>query len=162
MLGTPATRAGIVHISAVDGYAARPPGTYAPTRASGVVLTPRVIPGSTSVSQRPWGRWSSWNAVIRASAATRASVSRLSTDSKAASRSSSVTVSASSSTWSSSRARSRRAWSPWLLTRSMIAAAASRAPAREERRPATQPSISIARHMPDPVDRTGKKGMPGA
>src|SRR5262245_42283025 len=33
--GTPATRAGIAVISTVDGYAARPPGTYTATRDSG-------------------------------------------------------------------------------------------------------------------------------
>ena len=34
---TPATLAGIAFINTEDGYAALPPGTYRPTRSSGVI-----------------------------------------------------------------------------------------------------------------------------
>jgi hypothetical protein len=43
--GTPATRAGRAFISRVDGYAAFPPGTYTPARATGRDLWPIVAPG---------------------------------------------------------------------------------------------------------------------
>src|SRR4030042_668213 len=42
--GTPATRAGRAFIRRVDGYAAFPPGTYTPARATGRTRCPRGAP----------------------------------------------------------------------------------------------------------------------
>lgn len=50
---TPATRAGIAFISTDDGYAALPPGTYRPTRSSGVTFWPSTVP-SASVYCQLW------------------------------------------------------------------------------------------------------------
>ncbi|MNR63339.1 hypothetical protein D3C85_1856220 [compost metagenome] len=48
---TPATRAGMAFISTDDGYAALPPGTYRPTRSSGVTFWPSIVPSDSVYSQ---------------------------------------------------------------------------------------------------------------
>ena len=48
--GTPATFAGTAFISTEDGYAAVPPGTYMPTRSSGVTRWPSKEPYSSLYS----------------------------------------------------------------------------------------------------------------
>ena len=47
---TRATFAGTTPMSTELGYAARPPGAYTPTRASGSGRRPMMIPGSVSTS----------------------------------------------------------------------------------------------------------------
>lgn len=44
---TPATLAGMAFISTDDGYAALPPGTYRPTRSSGVTCWPSTVPSAS-------------------------------------------------------------------------------------------------------------------
>ena len=117
---TPATRAATVVIRTVEGYAARPPGIYAPILSSGVVLTPRVIPGSISSSQRVFGFWSSWKAVILASASINAWTSSGSTMSYAASICSCVILRVSSFCLSNFSVRAKSAASPFVLTSSMM------------------------------------------
>src|SRR5688500_14775377 len=61
---TPATLAGTAFISTDDGYAALPPGTYRPTRCSGVMRWPRRVP-SASVYSQEFCSCRSWKALMR-------------------------------------------------------------------------------------------------
>ena len=64
---TPATLAGIAFISTDDGYAALPPGTYSPTRSSGVTFWPSLVPSASTYDQDS-ARWRSWKLRTRAAA----------------------------------------------------------------------------------------------
>ena len=52
---TPATSAGTAFITTDDGYEALPPGTYRPTRSSGVTFIPTMLPSRDS-SRNPSSR----------------------------------------------------------------------------------------------------------
>jgi hypothetical protein len=65
---TRAVRAGTTVISTVEGYAARPPGTYRPTTSSGCTRSSRRPPSST----KPCGSCGAWNAAIRSAASSSA------------------------------------------------------------------------------------------
>ena len=63
--GTPATWAGTIAITALDGYVARPPGTYRPARRTGTGRLETTCPaaaspgwGAASAPPRRCGRWS--------------------------------------------------------------------------------------------------------
>ena len=60
---TPATLAGMESISTVEGYCARPPGTYRATDATGVTFTPRIVPLSR-VSNQDCSASRSWKSRI--------------------------------------------------------------------------------------------------
>ena len=60
---TPATLAGIVSISTVEGYCARPPGTYTAADATGATLTPSSVPSARVVNQ-DCSRSRSWKSRI--------------------------------------------------------------------------------------------------
>src|SRR5947209_17966321 len=47
---TPATCAGTTFMTTLDGYTARPPGTYSPTRRTGIQRSVTVPPGTTCTS----------------------------------------------------------------------------------------------------------------
>lgn len=51
--GTPATFAGTAFMITVEGYAALPPGTYRPTRSSGVTCWPSSVPSASRYDQDP-------------------------------------------------------------------------------------------------------------
>src|SRR6266850_2732990 len=64
---TPAILAGMAFINTDEGYAAKPPGTYSPTRSSGVTRWPSVVP-SASVNCHDFARCRSWYLRMRAAA----------------------------------------------------------------------------------------------
>src|SRR4051795_13474009 len=68
---TPATPAGIAVISTVDGYAARPPGTYRPARSTGRTASETVTP-SASYAVGGTTAWASWYARMRVAASSSA------------------------------------------------------------------------------------------
>ena len=67
---TPATRAGIAVMSTLDGYLARPPGTYTPARATGSSSRSTVMPFRSNGPSRAGRCW--WNASMTDAASERA------------------------------------------------------------------------------------------
>src|SRR4029453_7691106 len=70
---TPASWAGTTFITTVEASAARPPGTYRPTRVTGTHRSVTVPPGTTWVvtSVRRWSAWTVRTRVIASSSAAR-------------------------------------------------------------------------------------------
>ena len=67
MDSTPATLAGTTFITTLDGYTARPPGTYNPTRRTGRHVCRTMAPGPSSVTPLA-GNWSLCTRVVRSMA----------------------------------------------------------------------------------------------
>src|SRR5206468_1084451 len=140
---TPATRAGMPVMSTVDGYAARPPGTYTPTRASGSMRWPRRAP-LASRKDHERSRWRAWKTRMRRAASSRSLRTRPGKLEYAAAIASFGTRSSArrSVTPSKRRAKARSARSPARRTRAMMrrTSASTRSPAAEPR------AASRARH----------------
>ena len=123
---TPATRAGIAVMSTLDGYLARPPGTYTPARATGSSSRSTVTPFRSNGPSRAGRCW--WNASITDAASETAARSSGSTVSSAAAISSAGTRSSSMPTPSKRSVYSLSAPSPRALTSSTIARTSATGP----------------------------------
>ena len=117
---TPATFAGMQSMSTVEGYWARPPGTYTPAAETGVTFTPKMVPSARDVNH-DCSTSRSWNSRICAAAFFKASMNAGSTAWIASSISLGSTRKSSTSTPSNFLQYSRRAASPRSRTSSTIA-----------------------------------------
>ena len=117
---TPATFAGMQSMSTVEGYWARPPGTYTPAAETGVTFTPKMVPSARDVNH-DCSTSRSWNSRICAAAFFKASMNAGSTAWIASSISLGSTRKSSTSTPSNFLQYSRRATSPRSRTSSTIA-----------------------------------------
>src|SRR5712691_3132862 len=122
---TPAILAGMAFIRTDEGYAALPPGTYKPTRSSGVTRCPSVVP-SASVNCHDFASCRSWYLRMRAAACSSASRCVRSSPARACSRTDGLSSSSATRTaltrspHSGFSLYSRTAASPRLRTFSQI------------------------------------------